>query len=206
VGGTDKDCASATVNSMNKVKDHDKDDTHLLNGNTTDSGGGGTLENLADESNEIEHVREKDDYLVANCTLHALQLQLSNAVKETFGEGALDKINAMQAIHSVYRLQESIDLGEWRHVLFLSSQFVINFDPTAIITNEEEIERMSAVDRNQNTFWKAYHRSTGFHSAFKKPQVDPDTLIFKRAVLQKMTASSYSNAMVDGGRWFFIHL
>ena len=119
-GGTDKECAAGIGSSMNKLKAHDEDDTHLLDGNTTDSGGGGTLDNLADELLLIEHVREEEDYLVAACSLHALQLQLSNAVRETFGEGALDKINAMQLIHSVYRLQESIDMDEWRHVLYLS--------------------------------------------------------------------------------------
>jgi len=68
--------------------------------------------------------------LVANCTVHALQLQLRNAVHVAFGAGGLDKVNVLQLLHSVFALQESLDLDEWRHTLIKSSQCVSECDPT----------------------------------------------------------------------------
>jgi len=103
-GGTSRDCAAAIQGSMNKLKLNDDDRTHLLYGTATDSGGGGTLESLHDNLDGLGLCCPREDYLVSNCCIHALQLQLSNAVKRAFGEGALDKINAMQLLHSVYRL------------------------------------------------------------------------------------------------------
>jgi len=69
--------------------------------------------------------------------MHAPQLQLRNAIVNTLGEGALERVNAMQLIHSVYRLQESIDLEEWRHILVKASDFVANYDPTLINEDPE---------------------------------------------------------------------
>ena len=80
--GTSSACADAIVNSMKKLNNH------LLGGQTTDSGGGGVSEDLAKElkKRNICEVR----YLIANCTLHAIQLALSNPVKSVFGDGGLD--------------------------------------------------------------------------------------------------------------------
>jgi len=94
----------------------------------------------------------------------------------------------MQMIHSVHRLQESIDSDEWRHISFLSSQFGIAFDATTVITNQEQTDRMSAANQNLNAFCQSCCKVHAFFDHFKKPQVDPDTKVFKGAVLEKMTA------------------
>jgi len=125
-GGTSAECAAAIKASMNKLKDNDDDVTHLLYGQSTDSGGGGTLESLHEHMKVLQLCAPDDVYLTAPCCIHALQIQLKNAVVETFGEGALDRVNAMQMLHSAHRLQESLDLDEWRHVLLKSSLWVSN--------------------------------------------------------------------------------
>jgi hypothetical protein len=53
-------------------------------------------------------------YLIASCSLHAIQLVLSNPVKAAFGEGDIEKANLLQMLHSVYDLQECVELGEFR--------------------------------------------------------------------------------------------
>jgi len=183
-GGTSRDCAAAIQGSMNKLKLNDDDTTHLLYGTATDSGGGGTLELLHDNLDGFGLCCPPDEHIVSNCCIHALQLQLSNAVKRAFGEGALDKINAMQLIHSVWRLQESIDLDEWKHVLCLSSEWVANYDPTAIDDNG----LTPAQVRNRNSFLEQYNRVLLFHSKFSKVKADPEAAITKATVLAKMQA------------------
>jgi hypothetical protein len=52
-------------------------------------------------------------YLVASCTLHAIQIALANPVKKTLGEGALVGARTMmQILHSAYDLQESMEYSE----------------------------------------------------------------------------------------------
>jgi len=112
-GGTSKDCAKSIQASMNKLKAVDNDQTHLLYGNATDSGGGGVLDSLADELQEIDNLcGPEDEHLVANCCIHGMQLMLRNSVVFALGDGGLEKVNAMQLIHSVWDLQESLDLQE----------------------------------------------------------------------------------------------
>jgi hypothetical protein len=45
--------------------------------------------------------------------LHNLQLAVANPIKQTMGEGGLDKKNVMQLIHSVYNLQDSLEKEVW---------------------------------------------------------------------------------------------
>ena len=54
----------------------------------------------------------EEEYSVANCTLHALQMAFANPVKEIFGEGGLDRRNVMQLIHSCYDLQSCFEKTE----------------------------------------------------------------------------------------------
>ena len=124
--GTSTECAAAIKASMNKLKDNDDDITHLLCGQSTDSGGGGALKSLHEHMKALQLCAPDDVHLTAPCCLHTSQTQLKNAVAETFGEGALDRVNAMQMLHSAHRLQESLDLDEWRHVLLKSSLWVSN--------------------------------------------------------------------------------
>jgi len=190
-GGTTAECADAIEASMNKLKVNKGDPTHLLHGQGTDSGGGGVLDGLADALQARNNLCVPiEDYLVANCCIHALQLQLRNAVVAVFGEGGLEKINVMQMLHSVYDLQEAIDPEEWRHMLWKSSVFVYNFDAAAVITNEAALDNMLAIDRNRNTFYQSYANVLSYHSKFKKEApVHPDTLAeCKGTVYSKMTA------------------
>ena len=76
--------------------------TKVYSGQTTDSGGGGTLDGLAAELASLDLTVPQDDYLVASCGIHCLQLQLSGPTKELIGEGGLDKRNAIQLLHTVY--------------------------------------------------------------------------------------------------------
>jgi len=151
-GGSSIECAKAIRASMNKLKENDNDNIHLLYGQATDSGGGGTLENFHDELDKCGLCCSRDEYLVANCTTHALQIQLKNAVEAAFGHGALEKINVSQMLHSVYRLQESLDLEEWRHMLFLASEFVLNYDAQEeTMGNEETNDDTTANDETTAT-------------------------------------------------------
>lgn len=186
-GGTSKACAESLQASMNKLKLTDNVMTHLFNGQNTNSGGGGTLDSLHKHMKELNLCIPDEQYLTAGCTIHALQLQLANAIRETFGHGALDKVNSMQLLHTVYRLQESIDLNEWRHILFLSSQFVATHDTTV---DYEVNNDMPAAERHRNTFFQSYKNIFGYYSQFyKTAEEDPSTLKkFKLIIYGKMTA------------------
>jgi len=213
-GGKTGECALAIQASMNKLKSHDDALTHLLAGQSTDSGGGGALENLADEMRAL-NLLWLHNYLVANCTIHALQLQLNNGIRAALGEGGLENVNVMQMMHSVYRLQESIDLKEWRHMLCLSSEFVYHFDPStatdvvaepeddaapqdnAVATEESaatsNIKKKKKRTRdqinaaNKASFMSEFKIIFGFHTAFKTQLVDPTATTYKETILAKMT-------------------
>jgi len=183
-GGSSAECAAGIQSSINKLKLNDNDKTHLLYGTATDSGGGGTLESLYEKLSALELCAPAEEYLISNCCIHALQLQLKNAICAAFGEGALDKINAMQMLHSAYRLQISIDLDEWRHILYLSSEFVLTYNPDSI----DDGELTAAQQRNRSSFYEKYDLVVAFHSKFKKEKVNPESTARKETVLSKMTA------------------
>jgi hypothetical protein len=104
--GLTDDCGEAIAVSLKKVG------SIKLQGQTTDSGGGGVLDGLHRSLEERQLVHPF--YLVASCGLHNLQLSVANPIKSTMGEGGLDKKNLMQLLHSVYDLQESMDKEVWR--------------------------------------------------------------------------------------------
>jgi hypothetical protein len=91
-------------------------------GQTTDSGGGGVLESLGNQ------LKKRDlcspSYLVASCTLHAIQIALANPVKKAMGEGSLEARTMMQMLHSAYDLQESMEYSEFRLVMKEAKQWV----------------------------------------------------------------------------------
>jgi len=123
-----------------------------------------------------------DLYLIANCCIHSMQLQLSNAVKNTLGEGALDRVNAMQLLHSIYQLQESLDLEEWRHILYQSSEFVASYDPDAPhVTSTTPTQR----ELNKAAFLEEFAKVYAFHSSLNKAQIDLEAKI-AHSILQKM--------------------
>jgi len=181
-GGSSVECAAATQASMNKLKNDETDqDSHLLYGQNTDSGGGGTLESLHLAMEPLSLCAPASQYLIGNCTIHAHQIGLKNAVETTFGTGALDKINAMQMLHSVYWLQESLDLDKWRCALHKSSQFVADYNPTIVDT----MTPTNAKERNLLQFYRSYNIVLSFHSNFKKVVADPSSK-YKGTILAKM--------------------
>jgi hypothetical protein len=65
-------------------------------GQSTDSGGGGVLDGLAREM--AKRGLCLANYLVANCCIHNLQLQLLVPTKTVLGDGGLEKCSAMQLL------------------------------------------------------------------------------------------------------------
>ena len=122
---------------------------------------------------------------MANCCVHALQLQLNNAVRAALGDGGLDKVNAMQLLHLVYNLQEAVGSKEWRHILVKSSNCVANFDPSLPI--EEPTHAMSVAQQNKLVFEQAFAVVYKYHSKFTI-QEDSDENSFKGTILQKPPA------------------
>mgnify|MGYP006965230816 CR=1 FL=1 len=105
-GSSSKDCAEAIRLSLKKFQNT----KIILRGQATDAGGGGVTESLAKALKELGLTEE--EYAVANCTLHALQMAFANPIKEIFGEGGLDRRNVMQLIHSCYDLQSCFEKTE----------------------------------------------------------------------------------------------
>ena len=90
--GSTEQCAVAITVSLKKIGGI------KLQGQTTDSGGGGVLDNLACELQRQDVCRP--NYLIASCSLHNLQLAVSNPLKLTMGDGGLDKKNVI--CHAAY--------------------------------------------------------------------------------------------------------
>jgi hypothetical protein len=89
-----------------------------LNGQTTDSGGGGTLKSLHQYLEKQNLCVDGDDYLVGPCTLHCLQLILFNAIVTLLGKGGKKNEQeycapAMQLLHGLYSIQDYHDRTEW---------------------------------------------------------------------------------------------
>ena len=98
-----EECAKAIEFSLRKLRLGGR--TLVLSGQTTDSGGGGVLDGLARELNALGLTVEMDQYLVAPCAIHALNLQLSDPTSKLIGDGGPTNRNAVQMLHSVYDLQ-----------------------------------------------------------------------------------------------------
>jgi hypothetical protein len=104
--GTTDDCGDAIAASLKKIG------SVQLQGQTTDSGGGGVLDGLHKAIEARQLVRP--DYVVASCSLHNLQLSIANPIKQTMGDGGLEKKNVMQLLHSVHDLQEAMETTLWK--------------------------------------------------------------------------------------------
>ena len=91
-----------------------QNDTIVLNGCTTDSGGGGTSFSLYHCMKERNLCVDDGSYLVGMCCLHTLQLTLSNAMGYVIGKGGLEERNAAQAIHAFFDMQEAMEFGLWK--------------------------------------------------------------------------------------------
>jgi hypothetical protein len=117
--GTTEDCGDAIAASLKKVGNI------KLQGQSTDSGGGGVLDGLHQALVKRDLCRQ--GYLVASCSLHNLQLSVANPIKVTMGEGGLEKKNVMQLLHSVYDLQESVDRDVWKMHVEQATEFLLAF-------------------------------------------------------------------------------
>jgi hypothetical protein len=111
--GRSEGCAEAIQHSMKRA--NKTTITLPLKGQTTDSGGGGVLELLGNQLKKRDMCSQP--YLVALCTLHAIQIALANPVKKAMGEGSLGARTMMQMLHSAYDLQESVEYSEFRLVM-----------------------------------------------------------------------------------------
>ena len=194
-GGTSSAAAEGIQASMEKLKATAGAPTHRLSGQCTDRGGGGVLDDLAKHL-KLLGLCMLQNYLIANCGLHAIQLQLRNSAITTFGEGALDNVNATQLLHSVYRLQESLELHEWRHVLYKASLFVSSFDEN---DDNEAVDatagqREQAQQENAVTFRKSFARVSRFHALFERDALtDPtDLTAHKDTPYYKMQAPIFT--------------
>jgi hypothetical protein len=117
-GNTDQ-CAIAIQASLLKVN------LHVLQGQCTDSGGGGVLDDLASALSKFGLC--DTNYLVSSCSLHNLQLTIAKPIKETMGEGGLDKRNVMQLLHTVYDLQESVCQEVWKFTVKDAQEFMLTY-------------------------------------------------------------------------------
>jgi hypothetical protein len=118
--GTLEGCAEAIQHSMKKV--NESTISLPLKGQTTESGVGGVLESLGNQ------LKKRDlcspTYLLASCTLHAIQIALANPVKKAMGEGSLGARTMMQMLHSACDLQELMEYSEFRLVMEEAKQWV----------------------------------------------------------------------------------
>ena len=120
--GNMEECPGSIQASLENLS-HGDDDKIVLSGNAADIGGGGVLDSLADALKALNVCSvDNPDHLVANCTIHALQLQLAQAIKPTCGEGGLDKDNVLQVLHSVHDLEESMNADVWKCTSQLSNE------------------------------------------------------------------------------------
>ena len=111
---------------------------------------------------------------------------LRNSVVFALGDGGLDKVNAMQLIHSVWDLQESLDLQEWRHILWKASQHVAAFDATTVGTMVPQTKSDECFLEFEAKFAAVVKCSSGFNTA---EIVDPTTTTKCVATIHaKMTA------------------
>jgi hypothetical protein len=81
------ECADAIRHSLSKLFCGNESIVAVLNGQTTDSGGGGVGKSLYENLEEINLCIPSDGYLIGFCTLYYLQLSLANPVLIVLGEG-----------------------------------------------------------------------------------------------------------------------
>ena len=89
---------------------------------TTDNGGGGTLESFLAKlckrgltADSPTYTNLQKFYFANNCTLHNLQLIIAIPVENVFGSGGLEEYNALQLLDCAYQVcwDESMNLLEF---------------------------------------------------------------------------------------------
>lgn len=128
--GKSEDCAFAMEESLKKVGCYGKDgngavlpSSFYLQGSTTDSGGGGTLDSFAKclISRGLCH---QPLFLVVGCSIHSLQRQLAVPVEHFMGTGGIGKRDLLQTLHSFYDVQESCEWIEFKAYIKAAEEWV----------------------------------------------------------------------------------
>jgi hypothetical protein len=94
----------------------------VLNGQTTDLGGGGVGKSLYKNLEELNlWCIPGNGYLMGFCTLHCLQPILANTILSVLGKGGKKKekeyyCTALQMMHGVYSLQNHHEPSEWKKI------------------------------------------------------------------------------------------
>lgn len=101
--GTTEDCADAIEKSLKKLNLLGR--KIVTKGQATDSGGGGVLDKLAEELELRGLTVQDEDYLIGACSIHCLQLQISNPIVDLIGNGGVGNRNATQLLNIIYHLQ-----------------------------------------------------------------------------------------------------
>jgi hypothetical protein len=120
--GTSEKCAKAIRHALQKMFGRGKENvSQVLYGQATDSGGGGMGVSFHNQLTKQGLTCPSGDYLISFCTLHCIQLTLSNPIHHVLGEGVRDengeyKCNAMQALHGVSNLQKYQEASEWKQI------------------------------------------------------------------------------------------
>lgn len=104
IGGTESSSKGAAKAIQHTLQTKIPDYTAGLSVGTSDSGGGGVLDSLRESLSALGLLND-DFYFVIACTLHALQIGLTNAMNEIMGEGGLGKRTLLQLLHSLFDLQ-----------------------------------------------------------------------------------------------------
>ena len=107
VGKSSQSAADAIAQSMESIGVQ-------VSGTTTDSGGGGVLDSLAEcvaragaaACNFTRGAISACNFTVVACALHGLNLMISKPWEHVDGIGGRSKRNALQAVHTVHWLQE----------------------------------------------------------------------------------------------------
>lgn len=132
--GCTEDCGDAIANSLSVVGCKGNDtDTFKLRGSSSDSGGAGTGDGLADalKARKLTH----QILLIVGCSIHCLQLQLSRPITELMGDGGLDKQNVMQMLHSAYDLQEALNWSELQRIIAIAAPEV-----ASILSESDDVQ------------------------------------------------------------------
>jgi hypothetical protein len=116
-------------------------------GQSTDSGGGGVLGGLAREM--AKQGLCLLIYLVANCCMHNLQLQLLVPTKTVLGNGGLEKRSTMQLLHSIGNLQRCFETYK-----FQSSWQVANDFANSNILQDNDGNKGSEGNEDFANAWK----------------------------------------------------
>lgn len=119
--GTAADCAAAIATSVRKLSLNGR--VIKFKGQSTDSGGGGVLDNLARELRLQGLCVEEDQYLVAACAIHCLQLQLSVPSHKLIGDGSLTERNAIQLLNGIHHLQGYFDKKHMVELMHHAQEF-----------------------------------------------------------------------------------